>query len=62
MTDFDSDFIKDRMEDDFLNSSWCEECESPTNHTTEQHREAESERLEYEAERLQEWADERDYL
>ena len=39
-----------RMQEDFLSGSWCEECESPTNHTTAQHRAAESERLECEAE------------
>ena len=39
-----------QMQEDFLSGSWCEECESPTNHTTEQHRAAESERLECEAE------------
>ena len=45
-----SDEPDERMAEDFLSGSWCEECESPTNHTTEQHRAAESERLECEAE------------
>ena len=28
---------EERMQEDFLSGSWCEECESLTNHTTEQH-------------------------
>ena len=32
----------EQMAEDFLSGSWCEECESPTNHTTEQHRAADA--------------------